>query len=147
MFVVAHMRHVIGAPVALFFALIAGCYIAAAYAGAAEIFCDKPGGIVSSKSGQSGRAYPCYSLKKIASFTIPYSAYKIICDREGAITASTTGQSGRRYSCYSLSGRFEVRINNTVLVCDEDKGPGSSSLGESGRKYACHTLSMPLIID
>lgn len=112
---------------------------AAADAAVDALVCDQAGPITASRSGRSGRAYPCYTLERLSGLRV--GGAMLFCDQPGAIVATRDGRSGRRHDCYALGEMVEVPLARTILICDLEEGIAASRTGLSGRRYGCYTLA------
>lgn len=121
---------------AVAFVLLSG---GAAYsAGEVAIICDEPGAIAASRSGKSGRHYPCYSLEPVSGIVLVGAA--LFCDEDGTIVAARSGRSGRRHACYVLGAEIEAQVGSHTIICDDEHGAAASRSGIAGRRYDCYAL-------
>ncbi len=102
------------------------------------MICDEPGPIAASRSGKSGRHYPCYSLEPVSG--VGLGGATLFCDEDGTIVAARSGRSGRRHACYVLGSEIEARLGRHTIICDEEHGAAASRSGIAGRRYDCYAL-------
>ena len=111
---------------------------AKAQGGQAVLICDEPADIRASRSGASGRAYPCYTLEREVNLHLGRTT--LHCDEEGPVYAARSGRSGRYHACYVLGQITEFEYRGATIACDIDHGRDSTRLGLSGRRYDCYAL-------
>lgn len=105
----------------------------------ATLICDEPANIRASRTGASGRAYPCYTLERATNLRFGRST--LHCDEEGPTYAARSGRSGRYHACYALGQIAEFQYRGATIACDIDHGRDATRLGLSGRRYDCYALS------
>ena len=131
--------------------LLTGAVVVAATASRAQVsdgggvFCEDRGGIVSTRSGRSGRQYLCFALRQIRGGRI--GNLTIHCDSPGGLITTDSGISGRRYDCYALSLQDPIRLGAKSVYCDQLQEASTARLGVSGYRYDCYVLDRPLVID
>ena len=102
------------------------------------LYCDSAGPMITSRDGQSGRRYECYSLRSIPRLRIGQA--EILCDEAGSMITTETGRSGRQYLCYSFRPIRALRAGTSEIHCDIAEKRTGASIGRSGYQYPCYTL-------